>query len=229
MPPTKARRRPGRVYCAIYHHRRSSASSSFHVAQPWHKTTKSQAPTDRPGYVLHLGGGASTTGQSFCSCDLALTLVSSTRTTVHFHRPTKFQTLNRSAENPPHRRLRSIMVHGTKLACDLARHLPIHCSGDSAAPRGGTSGVVLFGSAGRLRSFAVSSLGTRHSEPLRTLRMSNPFDVSVGACLSMESQAQLDFEPEEPRGRCASNTGHGPGRCRRTRRQCRCPSIAPAR
>ena len=150
LPPTKARRRPGRVYCAIYHHRRSSASSSFHVAQPWHKTTKSQAPTDRPGYVLHLGGGASTTGQSFCSCDLALTLVSSTRTTVHFHRPTKFQTLNRSAENPPHRRLRSIMVHGTKLVCDLARHLPIHCSGDSAAPRGGTSGVVLFGSAGRL-------------------------------------------------------------------------------
>ena len=29
-------------------------------------------PTDRPGYVPHLGGGASTTGQSFCSCDLAL-------------------------------------------------------------------------------------------------------------------------------------------------------------
>ena len=29
-------------------------------------------PTDRPGYVPHLGGGASITGQSFCSCDLAL-------------------------------------------------------------------------------------------------------------------------------------------------------------
>ena len=29
-------------------------------------------PTDRPGYVPHLGGGASITGQSFYSCDLAL-------------------------------------------------------------------------------------------------------------------------------------------------------------
>ena len=32
-----------------------------------------------------------------------------------------------------------------------------------------------------------------------------------------------------PRSRCASITGHGPGRCRRTRRQCTCPSIASAR
>ena len=30
------------------------------------------------------------------------------------------------------------------------------------------------------------------------MRMSNPFDVSVGACWSMESQAQFDLEPEEP-------------------------------
>ena len=55
-----------------------------------------------------------------------------------------------------------------------------------------TSAVVLFGSAARLRSFAVSSLGTRHSVPVRSLRMSNPFDVSVGACWSMESQTQFD-------------------------------------
>ena len=50
-----------------------------------------------------------------------------------------------------------------------------------------TSVVVLFGSAARIRSFAVSSLGMRHSEPVRLLRTSNPFDVSVGACWSMES------------------------------------------
>ena len=61
-----------------------------------------------------------------------------------------------------------------------------------------TSAVVLFGSAARLRSFAISSLGTRHSAPVRSLRMINPFDVSVGACCSMESQAQFDLEPEEP-------------------------------
>ena len=29
-------------------------------------------PTDRPGYVPYLGGGASITGQSFGSCDLPL-------------------------------------------------------------------------------------------------------------------------------------------------------------
>ena len=29
-------------------------------------------PTDRSGHVPHLGGGASITGQSICSCDLAL-------------------------------------------------------------------------------------------------------------------------------------------------------------
>ena len=29
-------------------------------------------PTDRPGCVPHLGGGVGITGQSFCSCDLAL-------------------------------------------------------------------------------------------------------------------------------------------------------------
>ena len=58
--------------------------------------------------------------------------------------------------------------------------------------------MVLFGSAARLRRFAVSSLGTRHSVPVRALRMSNPFDVSVGACWSMESQTQFDLEPKEP-------------------------------
>ena len=61
-----------------------------------------------------------------------------------------------------------------------------------------TSTVVLFGCAARLRSLAVSSLGTRHYEPVRLLRMSNPFGVGVGACWSMESQAQFDLEPEEP-------------------------------
>ena len=89
------------------------------------------------------------------------------------------------------------MVHGTKLACDLARHLPIHRPGDSAAPRGdiGRGALRERSKAPKLRRVVA------RNAPLRAgalVAHDNPFDVSVGACWSMESQAQFDLEPAEP-------------------------------
>ena len=79
--------------------------------------------------------------------------------------------------------------HGTKLWRAISRDTFPSTALATAQRLAVTSAVVLFGSAARLQSFAVSSLGTRYSEPVRSLRMSNPFDVSAGVCWSMESRA----------------------------------------
>ena len=68
----------------------------------------------------------------------------------------------------------------------------------TAQRRAVTSFVSLVDRAARLRSFAVVSLGTRHSRPVRSFRTSSPFNVSVGACYSTERHSQFDFQPDEP-------------------------------
>ena len=67
------------------------------------------------------------------------------------------------------------MVHGTKLACDLARHLPIHRPGDSAAPRGdiGRGALRERSKAPKLRHIVARNAPLRagalvaHEQPVR--------------------------------------------------------------
>ena len=97
----------------------------------------------------------------------------------------------------------------------------------TAQRRAATSFVALVGRAERLRSFAALSLGTRHSRPVRSFRISSPFDVSAGACSALLSATRSSTCNLTNRG--AWRIDHGLGRCRRTLRPCSPFSAFPVR